>query len=151
MNSELSELYQDLVLDHGRSPRNFRVLDHANRNAEGFNPLCGDQISLFLELQADQIVDIGFQGNGCAISRASASLMTQAVRGMTAAEARALTNQVHLLITEGPSSERELETLGKLAALSGVWQFPARVKCASLPWHTLLSALAGSHEAVSTE
>jgi nitrogen fixation NifU-like protein len=151
MNSDLSELYGDLVLDHGKSPRNYRVVESANRKAEGFNPLCGDQITLYLELTDDQIVEVGFQGSGCAISRASASLMTQAVRGSSATEARALAARVHALITRGPEAEADVSSLGKLAALSGVWQFPARVKCASLAWHTLLSALDGGGQAVSTE
>jgi nitrogen fixation protein NifU and related proteins len=151
MNTELADLYRDLVLDHGRSPRNFRILACPSRTADGYNPLCGDQIHLGLRLEGEQIEEIGFQGSGCAISRASASLMTQAVRGMTAEQARRLLTEVHLLLTEGPEAAADLAALGKLAALSGVWQFPARVKCASLAWHTLRSALEGSGAAVSTE
>ena len=139
-----------MILDHGKNPRNFRVIEGANREAEGLNPLCGDHFKLFVQVDAgDVISDVSFQGQGCAISRASASLMTQAVKGKPVKEAKALFEQVHALVTEGPGG-RDTEALGKLAVLSGVSQFPTRVKCASLAWHTLKSALEGG-ATVSTE
>jgi nitrogen fixation NifU-like protein len=150
MNSDLQDLYQDVVLDHGKRPRNFREVEGASHKAQGFNPLCGDALSVSLKVEGGVIRDIGFQGQGCAISRASASLMTGAVRGFTREEAEQLFEQVHKLVTEGPA-EVDLEALGKLAVLSGVSEFPARVKCASLAWHTLRAALRGEAEPVSTE
>ncbi|MCP3104584.1 SUF system NifU family Fe-S cluster assembly protein [Myxococcus sp. K15C18031901] len=149
-SGELQDLYQEVVLEHSKRPRNFRVVEGANRQAAGHNPLCGDQLSVTLKLEGDVIRDIGFQGQGCAISRASASLMTGAVKDRTKAEAEALFEKVHALVTEGPESV-DLEALGKLAVLSGVSEFPARVKCASLAWHTMRAALEGRDEAVSTE
>lgn len=151
MMADLRELYQQVVLDHNRSPRNFKKLPHANRTAEGTNPLCGDQITLYLIVTDDVIEDVGFQGAGCAISQASASLMTAAVKGKTRAEAEALFQAFRAMVTgtADPGSNEKL--LGKLAALSGVRQFPVRVKCANLPWHTLHEALAGSGGTVSTE
>lgn len=149
--ADLRELYQQVVLDHNRSPRNFKKLPHANRTAEGTNPLCGDQITLYLVVTDDVIEDVGFQGTGCAISQASASLMTAAVKGKTKAEADALFHAFHAMATGAPSAEPDAKVLGKLVALSGVRQFPVRVKCANLPWHTLHEALAGSGHAVSTE
>jgi nitrogen fixation NifU-like protein len=150
MSSDLQDLYQEVVLDHGKRPRNFREVDGANHRAQGFNPLCGDQLSVTLKLEGDVIRDVGFQGQGCAISRASASLMTGAVKDMTRQQAEALFEQVHKLVTEGPA-QVDLEAMGKLAVLSGVSEFPARVKCASLAWHTLRAALRGEAEPVSTE
>lgn len=150
MSSELRDLYQEVVVEHSRRPRNFRKLDHADRTAEGFNPLCGDQITLYLKLDQQVIQDIAFQGSGCAISKASASLMTATLKGKTRAEAEALFKQFHALVTEGPGNA-DTEKLGKLMALGGVSEFPVRVKCASLAWHTLRSALEGKREAVSTE
>jgi nitrogen fixation NifU-like protein len=149
MSSDLGDLYQEVVIDHSRKPRNFRKPEGANRSAEGINPLCGDQITLYLKLAGDVIEDIGFEGVGCAISKASASLMTTALKKKTKAETEALFQQVHSMLTEGPGSN--VEELGKLAALSGVWEFPARVKCATLAWHTLRSALEGAGAPVSTE
>jgi nitrogen fixation protein NifU and related proteins len=146
----LRDLYQEVVLDHGRKPRNFREPAGANRRAEGVNPLCGDQITVHLKLAGDLIEDIGFQGAGCAISKASASMMTGAVKNKTKAEAEALFQRVHAMLTGGPG-KTDVEKLGKMAALSGVWEFPARVKCASLAWHTLRSALEGAAAPVSTE
>jgi nitrogen fixation NifU-like protein len=146
--SELDDLYQEVILDHGRKPRNFKVLADANRQAEGLNPLCGDHYTLFVKLDGDVIADVGFQGSGCAISKASASLMTSALKGKTVADARDLYDRFHRLVTEGPERAGDL---GKLAALSGVCQFPTRVKCASLVWHTLKSALEDDHTVVSTE
>ncbi len=150
MSEELRDLYQEVVLDHGRKPRNFHKPEGANRRAEGVNPLCGDQITVYLKLAGDVIEDIGFEGAGCAISKASASMMTGAVKNRTRAEAEALFQHVHAMLTEGPGKV-DLEKLGKIATLSGVWEFPARVKCASLAWHTLRSALDGASTPVSTE
>jgi nitrogen fixation protein NifU and related proteins len=148
---DLRDLYQEVVIDHSKKPRNFRKPEGANRSAEGINPLCGDQITLYLKLSGDVIEDIGFQGAGCAISKASASLMTSALKNKTKAEAEALFERVHSMISEGPRSKVDPEELGKLAVLSGVWEFPARVKCATLAWHTLRSALNGAGAPVSTE
>ena len=137
--SGLNELYQEVILDHNRRPRNFRVLEKASHHAEGFNPLCGDRLDLFLAIDGDQIADVGFQGSGCAISRASASLMTDAVKGHSVGEARDLFERFHRMVTsplDGP-----VEDLGKLSVLAGVREFPVRVKCASLAWHTLKAAL----------
>ncbi len=151
MKSELRDLYQEVVIDHSKKPRNFRKPEDANRSAEGINPLCGDEITVYLKLSGDVIEDIGFQGAGCAISKASASLMTAALKNKTKAEAEALFQRVHSMVSEGPRSNVNPEELGKLAVLSGVWEFPARVKCATLAWHTLRSALDGSGAPVSTE
>jgi nitrogen fixation NifU-like protein len=149
---ELTDLYRDVILDHNRRPRNFGPLEHANALAEGFNPLCGDRLTVRLDLADDRIENIRFEGQGCAISTASASLMTEAVKGKTRGEALALFDRVHRLLTDDAAGA---EDLGKLAALSGVRAYPARVKCASLCWHTLASALkspdAHAVPAVSTE
>jgi nitrogen fixation NifU-like protein len=150
-NDELRDLYQDVVIDHGKRPRNFRTLEDATCTAEGFNPLCGDQLRIYLKLADGVIEDIAFQGAGCAISQASASLMTLAVKGKTPEEAQALFVRVHALLTEGPNARVTPAELGKLAVLSGVWEFPVRVKCATLAWHTLRSALEGGGSQVSTE
>jgi nitrogen fixation NifU-like protein len=147
--SELGELYQQVILDHNRKPRNFQKLADANRTAEGFNPLCGDQIQLYVKLEGDQIRDIGFQGSGCAISRASASLMTSALKGKSAEEAEELFQRFHRLVTTDEATDPA--ALGKLAVFSGVREFPARVKCASLAWHTLRAALQGQQDKVTTE
>ena len=148
--SELSDLYQEVILDHNKKPRNFHRLDDANRQAEGFNPLCGDQITLYLKLEDGVIRDIGFQGSGCAISKASASLMTSALKGKSEREAEELFGRFHALVTED-EPKADAESLGKLAVFSGVREFPARVKCASLAWHTLRAALAGEKSAATTE
>jgi nitrogen fixation NifU-like protein len=148
---DLRELYQQVVLDHNRAPRNFRRIEHPTRAVEGTNPLCGDQITLYVVLEDDVVIDVAFQGSGCAISQASASLMTTAVKGMTRREAEALFRAFHAMVTAGPDDEPDTKTLGKLAALGGVRQFPGRVKCANLAWHTLHEALAGSEQRVSTE
>jgi len=149
---ELNDLYRDVILDHNRQPRNFGVLDPADASVEGFNPMCGDRLTVQLKMNGDAISDIRFEGEGCAISTASASLMTEAVKGKTRIEALALFERVHRLLTDDAAPSDEL---GKLAALSGVREFPARVKCASLCWHTLASALQSSDPqdlpAVSTE
>ena len=151
MNGELRDLYQEVVIDHSKQPRNFRKVEGATRTAEGFNPLCGDQLTLYVKLANGVIEDIGFQGTGCAISKASASLMTSALKGKKQDEALALFKRVHVLLTDGPSGEVKPEEVGKLAALSGVWEFPMRVKCATLAWHTLRNALEGKGDRVSTE
>ena len=148
--SDLDDLYQEVILDHGRKPRNFHKLEDANRQAEGLNPLCGDHFKLYLKVDGDRIADIGFEGSGCAISKASASLMTQSVKGKTVQEAEDLFSRFHLLVTEGPQKVAVSE-LGKLAALSGVCEFPTRVKCASLVWHTLKNALEDGPKVISTE
>ncbi|HWO42893.1 MAG TPA: SUF system NifU family Fe-S cluster assembly protein [Candidatus Eisenbacteria bacterium] len=148
--SDLDELYQQVILDHNRSPRNYRALEGANRTAKGYNPLCGDEVQIYVQVEDGRIRDIGFQGSGCAISKASASLMTGELKGKTEPEARALFEQVHRMLT-GEANGAEHEKLGKLAILSGVCKFPARVKCASLAWHTLKAALEGSGEVASTE
>jgi nitrogen fixation NifU-like protein len=145
---DLAELYRDVIVDHNRSPRNRGRLPGATRHAEGDNPLCGDRLRLDVDVAGDVIRDIRFEGSGCAISTASASLMSEAVKGRTRAEAEALFTAVHRMLTgDGADAAR----LGKLAALAGVREFPARVKCASLAWHTLNAALAGSGEPVTTE
>ena len=149
---ELNDLYRDVILDHNRRPRNFGALASADASVEGFNPLCGDRLTLRLRMAGDAIADIRFEGQGCAISTASASLMTEAVKGKTRGEALRLFGKVHNLLTDDAAPSDEL---GKLAALSGVREFPARVKCASLCWHTLVSALKSPDPqhtpAVSTE
>lgn len=139
--SDLQELYQSLILDHNRSPRNFGTLEGADRHAEGYNPLCGDQVALDLRLEGDRIADIKFSGNGCAISKASASLMTTAVKGKTLAEAEALFAGFHGLVTGSAVPEDPKKTLGKLAIFAGVAEFPVRVKCATLAWHALHDAM----------
>ncbi len=150
---ELDDLYRDVILDHNRRPRNFGVLEPADASVEGFNPLCGDRLTVRLKMDGDKISDIRFEGQGCAISTASASLMTEAVKGKTRADALRLFDRVHRLLTDDAAPPAE--ELGKLASLSGVRAYPARVKCASLCWHTLASALRSSHAqalpAVSTE
>ena len=151
MNSELRDLYQEVVIDHSKRPRNFRKVEGATRTVEGFNPLCGDKLTLYVKLANGVIEDIAFQGDGCAISKASASLMTAALKGKKQEEALALFGRVHILLTEGPSGAVKPEEVGKLAALSGVWEFPMRVKCATLAWHTLRNALEGTADRISTE
>ncbi|WNG34015.1 SUF system NifU family Fe-S cluster assembly protein [Archangium minus] len=150
MSSELQDLYQEVVLEHGKRPRNFREVEGANRKADGYNPLCGDQLTVTLRMEGDVIKDVGFVGQGCAISRASASLMTGAVKELSRADAERLFELVHKLVTEGPDGV-DMEALGKLAVLSGVNAFPSRVKCASLAWHALRAALEGQASSVSTE
>ena len=148
--STLSGLYQDLILDHNRAPRNFRRMENANRRVEGINPLCGDRLTVWLRMEDDVIKDAAFQGSGCAISKASASLMTSAVKGKTREEAEALFERFHRLVT-GSMEQAEAESLGKLAAFSGISEFPIRVKCASLSWHALKAALNEPDTVVSTE
>jgi nitrogen fixation NifU-like protein len=150
MLENLRELYQEVVFDHNRNPRNFRAIEDADRKIEGFNPLCGDRITLYLKLDGDHIADIGFQGQGCAISTASASLMTELVKGKTLDEAEKLFAAFHRIVT-GQDDSLKLEELGKLAVLAGVRQYPSRIKCATLPWHSLEAAIKGEAETVSTE
>ncbi len=151
MMSELGDLYQELILDHNKRPRNRRRLDDANRKADGFNPLCGDRVSVYLKLDGDRVVDIGFEGKGCAISTASASLMTEVVKGRTVAEVRELFERFHDLVTGESVEDNEREELGKLEVFSGVSRYPARVKCASLAWHAVHAALENTSAVVTTE
>ena len=137
--SELSDLYQEVILDHNKRPRNFRTIENASHQAEGYNPLCGDRLSVFLRVDGDRVTDVAFLGAGCAISKASASLMTDSVKGRAVADVRAMFERFHRMVTTPP--EQEVEDLGKLSVLAGVRQFPVRVKCASLAWHTLKAAL----------
>jgi nitrogen fixation NifU-like protein len=146
----LAALYQDLILDHNRAPRNFRVLENANRRVEGHNPLCGDHLTVMLRIEGDVIQDAAFQGSGCAISRASASLMTAAVKNKNQNQARELFERFHRLVT-GSAQPSDAAELGKLAAFAGVSQYPIRVKCASLGWHAMKAALDQSNATVSTE
>lgn len=148
--SDLKDLYQEVILDHNRRPRNFQKLEDANRKAEGYNPLCGDRLTLFLKLNGDKIEKIAFQGSGCAISKASASLMTSILKGKTRTEAEKIFEKFHNMVT-GKTHESLPADISKLAVFSGVSEFPARVKCASLAWHTLRSAFEGKVEPVSTE
>jgi nitrogen fixation NifU-like protein len=148
---DLRELYQQVILEHSRRPRNFKELENANRTAEGYNPLCGDQLKLYVVLEEDKIVDIAFEGSGCAISKASASLMTGAVKGKTTAEAEALFARFREMLTSEHDAVIDEDAMGKLAVLGGVREFPVRVKCATLAWHTLHAALAGKEKPVSTE
>jgi nitrogen fixation NifU-like protein len=148
--SELEDLYQEVILDHGRKPRNFRRMEGADREAEGLNPLCGDHYRLWVKLDGERIADVSFEGAGCAISKASASLLTGAVKGKTVAEADRLYEAGPDLVTGGPE-KADPAAVGKLAALSGVFQFPMRVKCASLAWHALRNALHGDARVATTE
>jgi nitrogen fixation NifU-like protein len=140
-----------MILDHNHSPRNRRHVDSPDCQAEGYNPLCGDRVTVYVKVEGDVLADIAFEGSGCAISTASASLMTQALKGKTREEARALFARFHQLVTGGSSPEDAIASLGKLAVFSGVCEFPARVKCATLAWHTLTEALDGDGDVVSTE
>jgi nitrogen fixation NifU-like protein len=146
---DLKDLYRDVIVDHNRHPRNFREIPDADRRADGFNPLCGDKLTVYVKLDGDRIADVSFNGSGCAISVASASLLTESVKGKSVAEAEGLFSQMHQLLTRDDAAV-DVPGLGKLAALSGVREFPARVKCASLCWHTLDAAL-HSQDQVSTE
>ena len=147
--SELRELYQEQILEHSKAPRNFRELQNANHKAEGYNPLCGDHFTIYLDLEGDKIHDVTFQGSGCAISKASASMMTQIVKGKSKEEAAKLFEQFHSLVTGQANGDRE--SLGKLDVFAGVSEFPVRVKCATLAWHTLQAAMEGTQEKISTE
>ena len=149
--ADLTELYQQTIVEHNRSPRNFKTLEHPTHEAQGDNPLCGDRITLQLRVDGDVIRDVGFQGSGCAISQASASLMTSAVLGKSAGEAERLFKAFHAMVVGGSDAPSDPSVLGKLAAFSGVKQFPARVKCANLAWHTLHAALQSDRTPISTE
>ena len=149
--ADLRDLYQEVILEHNNKPRNFRVLPDANQKVEGFNPLCGDRLQLYLKIEKGVVQDIGFQGSGCAISKASASLMTTTIKGMKVAEAEEIFKKVHLMLSGQLSCVDELGKLGRLQVLSGVCEFPARVKCASLAWHTLKSALENKQSLTTTE
>ncbi len=148
--SDLRELYQAVILDHHKKPRNFRKPEGADQSAEGFNPLCGDKVTIYVKVEDGVIRDIGFQGTGCAISTASASMMTEKLKGKTLAEAKDLFQEFHDLVT-GAAPTPDEEHLGKLAVFAGVREFPVRVKCATLAWHTLNAALQGERQTVSTE
>lgn len=151
MLDQIRDLYQEVVFDHNRNPRNFRVMDDANRKIEGFNPLCGDRITLYVKVSDGVIEDVSFQGSGCAISTASASLMTEIVKGQTEAEAEKLFELFHRVTTDKGGDAVNLEEIGKLAVLAGVRAYPARVKCATLAWHSLQAALKDDGQTVSTE
>ncbi len=149
--SDVQELYQELILDHNKRPRNCRRIENPDRTADGYNPLCGDRVKVFVQVEAGVVKDIAFEGCGCAISTASASIMTESLKGKTVAEAAALFKKFHEMLTEVASDSDEGPELGKLKVFSGVCQYPARVKCATLAWHTVNSALDNSDGAVSTE
>ena len=148
--SELSELYQQVILDHNKKPRNFHKIDTANHTAEGFNPLCGDQLTVYAQLEDGTLKDVSFEGSGCAISKAAASMMTVAVKGKTRQDAETLFNEFHRMVTGDLDEESEPNDLGRLKIFAGVREFPVRVKCASLAWHTLKAAL-NDQSLVSTE
>ena len=148
---DLRELYQEVILDHHKRPRNFHKLDHANRQAVGFNPLCGDKVSVYVQVEDGVVRDAGFIGTGCAISTASASMMTESLKGKTEAEVEKLFKRFHDLVTGQLPPDADLAELGKLAVFAGVREYPVRVKCASLAWHTMHAALEGSKETVATE
>jgi len=149
--ADLGDLYQEVILEHSKAPRNYRELKSADHKAEGFNPLCGDRLTVYVEMQGDLIRDIGFQGSGCAISKASASMMTQGLKGKTKEQARALFEGFRQTVTGQTTGDGNQVDLGKLVVFSGVSEFPTRVKCATLAWHTLQAALEGKQESVSTE
>ncbi len=147
---DLRDLYQEIIVDHNRSPRNFRKIDEHTHAAQGFNPLCGDKLTMYLVLEGDVISDIAFEGSGCAISVASASLLTERLKGQTVSEARTTFDQLHTVFTS-PEEPEDLEALGKLGALAGVRAYPSRIKCASLSWHALNNALNSEGVTASTE
>lgn len=148
---DLRDLYQEVILEHSKAPRNYRALANANRKAEGFNPLCGDHFTVYLDVHNGAIRDIAFQGSGCAISKASASMMTQSLKGKSTADAEKLFDEFHKLVTGEAKRNGDAKELGKLSVFSGVSEYPARVKCATLAWHALHAALAGQQDPVSTE
>jgi nitrogen fixation protein NifU and related proteins len=149
--ADLRDLYQEMILDHHRKPRNFHKLEHANRQADGFNPLCGDKLSVYLRIENGVVADIGFVGTGCAISTASASMMTESLKGKTEAEAKTIFENFHRLVTKHSEPQPDPAAMGKLAVFSGVREYPVRVKCATLAWHTMRAALEGRQETVATE
>ncbi len=148
---DLKDLYQEIIVDHNRSPRNFRKMENANRSAEGYNPLCGDKLTIFIRIEKGVIEDVSFEGSGCAISVASASLMTQTIKGKTEEEADAVFNDFHKMVMDKSDITADFESMGKLAALAGVKQYPSRIKCATLCWHTLNAAIKKIEDAVVTE
>jgi len=149
--SDLRELYQEVILDHHRKPRNFGTLENASHRGEGYNPLCGDRITLYLRIENDTIADVAFEGSGCAICTASASVMTEALKGRSVAQATTLFGLFHDVVTGSPDATPDAEELGKLAVFFGVREYPVRIKCATLPWHTLQAALQGGERSASTE
>jgi nitrogen fixation NifU-like protein len=149
--TDLTQLYQEVILDHNKSPRNFRKCDDCNHESEGFNPLCGDHLWVYLNLEDDKIKDISFQGNGCAISKSSASLMTSLLKGKSKEDAEKLFEIFHKVVTSKVGEEIDLSELGKLAVFAGVRDYPARVKCASLAWHTMLNALKENQDIITSE
>ena len=151
MDVELKELYQQVILDHNKNPRNFKKIENANHFAEGYNPLCGDRLNIYVELEGGRIKDISFQGSGCAISKASASLMSSIVKGLPVEEAERLFEKFQAVITGKITDEENIEEIGKLAVFAGVKEFPSRVKCASLAWHTMIAAFKQEEKSVSTE
>lgn len=151
MSDELRDLYQDVIIEHSKRPRNFRELDSAAHKAEGYNPLCGDEVTVYIDLENDVVKDVSFKGSGCAISTASASVMTELLKGKSRAEAERLFQTFHDLVTGKSANGGDAENLGKLAVFAGVSEFPTRVKCAILCWHTLKAALEGKDDAVTTE
>ncbi len=151
MNSDLRSLYQEVIVDHSKRPRNFKKMTDANKQGEGFNPLCGDRLNLYLKVIDGKITDASFEGQGCAISTASASMMTEILKGKTVQETEVIFQEFHKLVTEGVSPEEDKSHLGKLSVFAGVSEFPARVKCASLPWHTLKAAIDDAQVPVKTE
>ena len=148
---DVRDLYQDMILEHSKKPRNFRSLPQANRKAEGYNPLCGDHFTVFLQLENDEVKDISFEGSGCAISKASASMMTTSLKGKTKSQAQELFARFHRLVTSQATEAHDGVDIGKLVVFSGVSEFPVRVKCATLAWHTMLAALEEKSDTVSTE
>ncbi|MBI3999166.1 MAG: SUF system NifU family Fe-S cluster assembly protein [Candidatus Omnitrophica bacterium] len=151
VSSELRELYQELILEHSKKPRNFHALEHAHHTAEGFNPLCGDKIKLYLEIEGDRVKDVGFQGSGCAISKASASMMTTSIKGKKVSEVQSLFGEFHKMLSGTAGAQFDQTKLGKLSVFSGVSEFPVRVKCATLAWHTLRAGLESDGKTISTE
>ncbi len=149
--SDLRDIYQEVILDHSKNPRNFRELTGANHKSEGYNPLCGDRLTVYLLIEGDRVKDISFQGSGCAISKSSASMMTAQLKGKTKQEAQKIFENFHHMLAGDQNKKYDKEILGKLAVFSGVSEFPVRVKCATLPWHTFRAGLEGSHQTISTE
>ena len=147
MFDDLTDLYQQVILDHSKSPRNFHKMEDADRHAQGRNPLCGDHYTVYVKMDGDKVKEVSFEGNGCAISKASGSILTEALKGKTREEVKAMFDQVHDMVTTGKYDGEA----GKLAVFAGVYKFPARVKCAILPWHAVIAAVKGEEETVSTE
>jgi nitrogen fixation protein NifU and related proteins len=151
VNGDIRELYQQMIMDHNKNPRNFHAMTDADRTVEGYNPLCGDHFKVYVKMEGDRIKDISFDGSGCAISKSSASMMTSALKGKTREEAKALFDEVHKMLSRGMGEPFDAVKVGKLATLGGVCEFPSRVKCASLAWHTMLEGLEPTGKQVTTE